>query len=430
MTLPSIDNDICQSWTQTDMQFYNALPQYFVKETTEYRKDWAVFDKYLGSIPWQANAGREMKAIIPERSPVLRQSANPNLLSERPLLDIPLVRERTAVSKPAWQDFQTVAFPFYPSFTDFLVHVQDSLKDLNRQVVIFEQMYYKTVMFNAAPYVYVAGVGLVNAPTSGTDPSTGKNDAWVAAQLASCNSTLNYAELMNALNKFTQQCGGTPYSGSGLPSGDSMPLSGKYGLVTPEEQFNAWVSDPWVLNNRMLSTNVVTAAQSGDPFGRFLVNFDPYPRRYRVAGALGSTATMEAPETVELDPDSPQYQRTFPNPLYADPASSQYTVSWLFGGMGGYKKLKVGPPPGDWRSVNPAMNWNGKAELTKDFLIPCTLNGVTSYEQNATRGRQIMGVASATVGMLGVNTFNVLPIIHKRPLNIIPTITGPISTGV
>lgn len=425
MTLPSIDQEICQSWTQTDVDQYNSLPYYLVKETSDFRKDWSVFGNLLDNIKWQQNMGDTLRAVMTERTPVLRQTAAPSLLSARPLVDVPFVRERIAETKPRWQDFQSVHFPFYPDFTDFLSHVQDSVRDMNRMVSIFEESYYKTYMFNQSPYVYLAGVGLAEAPVSDVDnASTGKSAAWLSAQAvalagAAGGGLLSYPEIMNALNKFTQICGGTPFEGSGLPGKDSTALQGSYCLITSDENFNWWTADPYVLNNRPIQMNVVNEKFYGDPFGRFKVRLEAYPRRYRATGA-DFTMSTEAPETTEMNNLRPDYQRTKPNPLYADPANSQYAVSWLIGGKA-YKKINVGPPPGDWTKVNPAMNWNGKAYLTKDFLIPCVdANDNTVYETN-NRGRWLRAQASVTCGMLGLNTFNVLPIIHKRPQFIIPS---------
>lgn len=425
MQLPAIDQDICGSWSQLDIDTYNTVPYYLVKATSEYRRDWSVFGNLLDNVNWKPNQGPLMKTVMTERSPVIRQTAYPELLSETPTVDIPLTRERTATGAPRWHDFETVPFNWYPEFNDFLPHVTDSLNDVNRQVMIYEEMFYKTYMWNMAPYVYVAGVGLVAAPQS--EDASAKSDAWLQALLNAIPNTgsgqLSYAEMFNALNLFEQQVGGTPYSGSGVPGKDSSPLTGKYGLVTSGEVYNSWAADPWVQVNRPLALNLISDAMYGDPWGRFVTKLEAYPRRFAVdAGA--ATITEYDPETVELNPDADDYGRTKPNPNYARPQVSQFAVSWLVGGKS-YSKIKAGPPPGDFTKIDPMMDWNGKAKIIKTMMVPCKNAAGETVQVFNERGRYLKGIATLNTGIIGNNKFNIMPIIHRRPQFIIPNLAGP-----
>lgn len=423
MNLPAIDQDVCGAWTQLDRDTYNTVPYYLMKATAEFRRDWSVFGNLLDSVAWKPNQGPLMKSVMTERSPVIRQTAYPQLLTEDPTTDIPITRERTATGKPRWHDFESVSFNWYPEFNDFLPHVMDALKDINRQVGIYEEMFYKTYMWNMAPYVYIAGYGLVAAPQA--EDATGKSAAWLQAQInrVGANGQLTYAEMFNALNKFEQEVGGTPYSGSGVPGKDSSPLTGKYGLVTASETYNSWAADPWVQVNRPLALNLISDAMYGDPWGRFVTKLEAYPRRF-ASTAGGATITEHAPETVQLNPDSDDFGRTYPNPNYASPAVSQYTLSWLIGGKA-YSKINVGPPPGDFTKMDPMMDWNGKARIIKSMLVPCTdANGNVVQKFNE-RGRYLKAIATLMTGIIGNNKFNVLPILHKRPQFIIPNLAGP-----
>ena len=98
MQLPAIDQNICGSWTQQNVDFYNRLPYYFQKGQAECRKQWATFSKLVNKVPWEPNMGDTMKRVMIEPSPVLRQDAFPNLLSQTPKTDIINVRERVALN--------------------------------------------------------------------------------------------------------------------------------------------------------------------------------------------------------------------------------------------------------------------------------------------------------------------------------------------
>lgn len=429
MNLPSIDQNLCNVWGQVAIGQYQTVPYYLVKATSEYRRDWSTWPNLLDSVPWKPNQGPEMRAVMTEPSPILRQTAYPELLTVEPTVDVPFTRERIAKGKVRWHDFQTPQWYFYNDFNDFLSHTQDGLKDINRQVLIYEEMFYQTYIWDLSPYVYIAGYGLVNAPTS--EDGTGKNAAWLQAQIAlldaqGANGTLSFASMANALNDFEQVMGGTPFEGSGIPGKDSGPLKGKYCVVTASETWNSWTADPWVLNQRPLNMNIVNEGYYGDPFGRFMVKLQAYPKRWSIDANFSPTAP--APQTVDLDPNSVTYQRTLPNPVYARATPgpggavadcSPITVSYVVGGAS-YSKINVGPPPGDWKRINPMMDWNGKAYLTKDFLIPCKdSNGNMQMKMND-RGRYLRAQATLTCGCIGKNPFNILPILHKRPNKIIP----------
>jgi len=428
MNLPAIDQNLCGSWTQININTYNTVPYYLQKATAEFRKDWPTFANLLGKRRWSQNQGPILRTVMTERSPMIRQTAYPQPLTVTPTVDVPVQRERTAETSPLWHDFSSVAFNWYPEFNDFLKHVKNAILDINRQIALYEETFYKTYMWDYAPYVYVvgdtSGEGIVAAPQS-TD-GTGKTTAWLQSMLnrVGGNGQLTFIEMSNILNKFQQVVGGTPYSGSDVPNKDSSPLTDKYCLVTSEEVYNSWAGDPWVLNNRPLALNILTEGFRGEPLGRFVTKLEKFPRRWAVTGEGATTITEHAPETVQLDSSRFDFGRTYPNPNYANPAVSQYCLSWVVGGNS-YETIEVGPPPGDFTSMDPMMNWNGKAQIIKAMMVPCTnADGSTTYEFNE-RGRYLKAIGTVILGMLGNNAFNVLPVIHKRPLFILPSQTVP-----
>lgn len=427
MQLPAIDQNICGSWTQQNVDFYNRLPYYFQKGQAECRKQWATFSKLVNKVPWEPNMGDTMKRVMIEPSPVLRQDAFPNLLSQTPKTDIINVRERVATGKPRWQDFQSPSFNWVPSFQDFMKgNIQPTMENITRQMSLFEESFLRTYIWSWSPYVYIAGYGLVAAPQADPDSTytTGKSTNWMQAQCALLagvpDGTLTFQEVFKALNVFEQEVGATPFSGSGLPSGDSQALNEKFALVTSTEVWNNFTNDPWLKENRPINMNIVSDAFKGDLFGRITTKMEYLPRRLKLDNDF--VPSIVAPQTVQLDPDRDDYGRTYPNPNYSkisniDGIGSQIEIGYLVGGNA-YSSIEVGPPPGDFTKNDPKMNWNGKPYLTKDFLVPCADSAGTISRDANSFGRYLRLQGTVNVGCVGDNKFNIMPIIYKRRVGI------------
>lgn len=429
MQLPAIDQNICAQWTQQANDLYNKLPYYFMEGQAQYRKWWATWPKLLGSVAWKPNMGDTMRTVVAEPTPVMRQQAFPELLNTTPLTDVVNYRERKLDSKPRWQDFVSPHFNWLPEFQDFMKHIDRTVENINKQTIMFENIFYRTQIWHRSPYVYIAGVGLVDAPTGeGNSAGTsGKTNAWIGGQLASLagatDGSLSLAELFKALNAFEQEIGATPYEGSGTPGADSSPLNERYALVQSGESWNNFFNDPWIKENRPLGMNIVTDNFKGDLFGRIRSKIEKYP--FNIKADANFVPSFPVPELIEEDPNREDFGRTKPNPDYSKPSNSPYAVAWLLGG-GSYDMIEVGPPPSEFTRNLPLgefskMNWNGKAQLTKNFLVPCSPTGgggnTINYDTNSF-GRYLRAQATVTVGCRQTNPQNVLPIIYKRRIGI------------
>lgn len=419
MQLPAIDQNLCGDWTEDNRADYATLPYFLELAKTQYRQRFATWRKLLPtSRPWPKGQSDTMKVVLIEPTPVLRQFAEPNLISVTPKMDIVSVRERTTTAQLVWQDFQSPTFNWQASFDTFMKgHVTPTMDNINKQVMLFEEFFYRGLIWNFSPYVYIAGVGVIDAP-QGTTAATGKTDAWVQAALTQLAGVANggylsFKEIYTAKSAFEEDLGATPYEGSGTPGGDSGPLNEKFCLVQSSESWNANIDDPWLKENRPLNMNVVNGAYKGDYFGNVTSKIERYPIRIQVDDNFAPT--YNAPETQELNPDSASYGRTLPNPLYSKLANSPFEVSFLVGGQA-YDRIDPGSPPADFAKPQDgrAMDWSGQTYITKDFLVPCqTAAGATFYDTNS-RGRYLRLQASWTGGIIGTNAFNVLPILHKR----------------
>jgi len=438
MQIPAIDQNVCGQWTEQDQNFYNKLPAWFVAAETQYRKYFSCWPKVLtGRFPWKQNVGDIITSIIPEPTPVLRQIPTPrNIADGLPLTDVINYRERTAQTQPAWQDFMSPTFYFKPEFSDFMSHVDRTKNNIMDQIVVFEDQYYRTQVFAKSPYMWIAGVGLVDAPTaqlnSTMDAANSKNTAWLQAQIATLMGTdtglLSFEEIFKILNAAEQEIGMTPYEGSTNPkNGAPTPLSEKYCLVISPENWNNFINDPWVKENRPLNMNIVTDGFRGDIFGRATCKIEKYPLRMQIDANY--SPTFAAPEVTELNSAREDYNRTKPNPLYSKIAISGETgatggspigVAFLVGGPN-CDIMDVGPPPSAFTKTLPAaieMNWNGKVFMNKNIAIPCKTTGGDTFIDVNSFGRYLRLQATSSVGVRPLNPQNILPILYKRRVGV------------
>jgi hypothetical protein len=430
MQLPAIDQNICGAWTEQEQNLYNKLPFYLVQAQVLYRKHWTVWSKLLDSVPWKPNQGDTMRRVGTEPTPILRQEAHPERINTVAKVDVVAVRERKVDAFVHWQKFVSPHFNFVPDFQDFMKHIDDNMENLNKMTTVYEDVFYRTRLFNRAPYVYVAGVGLVAAPTGdGTSTGTsGKTWAWLQnaafIPLLGAGDTagfLTFEEVFKAMNLAETEVGMTPFEGSGLPGGDSSPLNQRFALVQSPESWSNFVNDPWLKENRPIQMNIVTEGFRGDLWGKLRSRQERFALRWRL-DANAAVVDLPAPETIEEGADRDDLNRTKPNPLYTRVTNCPIEVAFLVGGKAG-EYIDVGPPPNAFtrdteQGAATKMNWNGKAYLTKDFLVPCKdQDGNTQMDSNSW-GEYIRAQASLTMGMSPMNAFNILPVIYKRRIGV------------
>lgn len=421
--IPSIDQVLCNVWPEIPQDLYQKYNYYLVKAETEKRKWKQTWTNLITeTVPWTPNMGSVMRAVIVEDAPIIRAEARPRYITSDPLEDIFMTQERIAESRLQWQDFSTPHFQFVPAFQDFMKgHLIPTRKTLERQIMVFEDLFYRTYAWDYSPYLYIAGGGLVDAPAgvtaSGAALSSAKTAAWLQAQIATQPEYLTYQELFNAAAVFAEEVGATPYQGDALPQGDNMILDQKFVLLCSNEVWMQFTNDPWVKENRPLNMNIVNSAFKGPLFDTVVGRIELNPKRFKVDANFVPTETV--PETRDVNPNSPEYNRTKPNSEYKRVDSSPYEIAWLIGGNN-YKRVNSGPPPEFFAGPtnDPAklagMTWNGQVYPTRNFLIPCKdSDGTVQYKAND-RGRYIKWQGTLSLGCLPINPFNVLPILLKR----------------
>ena len=64
------------------------------------------------------------------------------------------------------------------------------------------------------------------------------------------------------------------------------------------------------------------------------------------------------------------------------------------------------------------MDWNGKIQMTKNFLVPCVDSAGNVQMDTNSWGENLRLQAEAVMGIVGFNKFNVMPIFYRRKVRI------------
>jgi hypothetical protein len=422
-SMPAIDANVIGDWTENQVTLYQSMPYYLAKVQADMKTTFPTFSKLTKKRKWQQNKGPILRGVRTNPSPHMRQFFNPQLVTQNPNTDVMNVRESTMEAQVRWHDFESPIFNWYPSFNDFMDHIDDNGKDIMEKIERANEVFLRGFMFHMAPFaLIVQNDGTVKkveaAPYwngSGSfdgGVAQGKTAAWLgdAANLPTGPLSMTAIEMAMTIAETDWRI--PFFQGSELPK-DDQPLDGKFLWIMDSEPWNRLVFDPFVQGNRTLDFNIVTNGYRGSFFGRATTRLEDMPLRYGVAGA---SASFAAPEIRIADGEEGAGE-TVPNTVYTDPAQSQYAVAWLCGKMA-YESIDVGPPPSQFTSDSfpnaPKMDWNAQVRLTKNFLLKQIDSiGAVTWQAN-TYGKYLKFISEATFGILGINRRNVIPVLYQR----------------
>lgn len=430
--VPSVDNPFAAHWSPQDISLYNHQDFYFAKADGMQRKYWPTLAPLFGSLKWEENKGRQMKTVITEPSPIIRQVTVPSNLRTAPKTDVINVRERTFITEPFWHDFESPHMDWYPDFTDYLSHITDIRDNILKQMRVFEDMFLRSFMLGYADNVYICGHGFVSAAsgplTLGTTVATGtpfgadssKPPGWWQVQLPKCKRHLTFQDIFSALHGGVEDFGMTPFEGE--ETGPNAPLNERFCIVTDSGTYTQLVDDPWLKENRPLNMNIVTEKFRGDIFGMARIKLEKYGLRLKcIDGEDDFVPYLPPCETYETNANAPDYNRTKPHSYYARP---DYKISWLIGGRFA-DAIKLGAPPAAWVKGYPQgfadMKWNGEVYTTKNFLLYDSSDNpiANSY------GRKLRMQGTGNFGARLINRHNVIPIIHLPRIGELQTALAP-----
>ena len=435
----AINQNICGSWSVQDVDAFEKLPYWLAKRDARYRKEKTVWPSLFPKAPWRPNMGDTMRVITVEEAPILRQTAYPTRLSAQPSVDVIDFGERANTSVLWRKRFTSPVMTFLPAFQDFITNkVAPTQKSLARTMMFYEEQFIRTWLWQFSPYVYVAGYGLLAADTpssaSAFAASAGKTSSWILNTLwpllqASPDPYLSMSNLFKCHSMAKNEIGMIPYEGSELQEGMSTALGGKYVFVTQDPVWDAFTYDPWVLDNRVQNMDIVNDMFKGDIFGKIRGRIEDKGMRILITDGedgdpleSGDTIEWPAPEKLEDDADDPNYKRRRPAPRYT--TSAQIYISWLVGGGDSYKLLSVGGVPSPFNRDNGSghpMDWNGRIYLNSNLLTKCTDSDDAEQWDTNSWNEYVRLQAQAVYGMIGLDHFNILPIVHRAPTLELPT---------
>lgn len=416
--MPAINEAACQSWTEQDRAMYEALPYYFVKQEIQYRKQWNLWDSFLDKRPWQQNMGPIMRGVIVERSPHLRQTAYPSAICNIPTVDKVVINERVNQAIIYRHRFQSDAFDFCMDFRSFVKdHIDPTVKDMNEKVLRFGDVFYRTMLLECAPYMYICGKTDGTSPMTAVvqmDSSTGtsvKTAAMLAAHAALCGDNLSFLNINDAGTVAEEDLQVMPFQGNGAAA-DNEGLNDKHVIVCSSEAWGQFVFDPWFLEKRPINLDIVFQRFKGNLWGKYTCKIEKFPLR------MTTTGTFPAPETVEMNPNAMNYGQTIPNPDYTSITNCPYEFAW-FVGAPGYEILEVGPPPKQFASNGMPdgfgkMQWNGEVFLSKNILVPCVDAAGNIIQQTNVYGEKLQAFCQATYGIMPRDRRQVIPIMFRR----------------
>lgn len=401
-------SDLAQRFDVQNQAQFSKYSVYFVLNQIKFVRHWSIFGDLYATKDWKENMGPTMQGVRVEPTPITRAFFRPQAVTARANKDVFDQRENQERASVFWHKFESKLIYFLRNWQDFIKdQIKPAMADIDRQIVVANEIFNRTVMWDRAPYVYVCGVGMVAAPHSGPPDytATPKSADWIAGQLASVDvDGLTAASLHNAYLAATEDLGVLPFNGSasGEPKENDI-LQGNYVLVTDREAYGQIIWDPAYERLRSQNDNHLTGKFKGPLFGNLLCRAEQYPIRFKADGSAPQPETFS-----EITGD------TYPNPEYTGLDSGLYGVAWLLGAEA-YNTVKIGPPPEAFRGGASAkqvkgMNWNGKTYLTDNILLKDSSN---NYDTNS-YGEYLRGQGTLVMGSLPARPRNAIPILYRR----------------
>lgn len=399
-----------------DVNKFNKLPFYLVKNEVTLFPEWNIYDQLLGDISWTPNMGDTMKGVRPEPSPLGRTLFYPNLISVDPKKDVFEVGETTETMQLRWHDYSSKMFSFLPSWQDFRENqLGFNHKDVVRQVQFGNNIFTRTVIYDKSPNVIVSGLAANNGLIVGAPTATGNNaqnaansktaDWVVGAIIPKIGSNLSYRCVKMAATILTEDIGAPFFEGAKNMPKPNEALKGKFVLIGSNEAWMQYDDDPDILAKKALTVDLVNNDFQGTlANGRVIYKVDRFPLRF------GADGVFIAPQIVEQGTG-----KTRPNPLYV---SALYEVAILMG-ADSYRTVKVGPPPKDFSGMSKdkfyKMRWNGEIRLTDQFTIQrgSIASGDLTFDLNDD-GRFLKLKGTVVHGILAGEVYNAIPIFFKR----------------
>ena len=404
-----------------DIEKFNRLPFYLVKNEVELFPQWNIWDQLFGDVPWQTSMGDTMKGVRPEPSPVGRTLFYPvEVVAGDPKKDVFENLETTETAKVKWHQYESKMFSFIPTWRDFRDNqLNFNHKDIVRQIQVGNNSFVRTVVWDKSPVVYIAGYGPLAAPVgdgnAAQTAANSKSAAWLIGDvIPRIKSNLSLRVCQNAATIMSEDLDAPFFEGAKNMPVPNEGLKGKYVLLGSTED---WLQFPWdTSTNALKSINLDLLFQGfrGSLFDMMTFKFDRFPLRFATDGLFAQPQLTQA----GTNKTRPSKNYTSIDNTFGATNPAQFGVAFLIGAAG-YRTVKVGPPPRDFTGLSAdkfyKMRWNGELRLTDQFtIIRGTIAGGDYDVQLNDDGRFLKLKGTCTHGILPAEVYNVMPIIYKR----------------
>lgn len=425
VAMPAIDQTLVTSWNEVEQNYYNSYPAYLAAFDVQHRKTYATHSKLVGKKKWTRNMGPIMRGVRKEPSPHVRQQATPTELSAVAKKDILDVAEVTIETTLKHHKFESRVIPFYPVFNDFLTdHLSAISKDIVEKRQRYEDLFCRTAIFHMASQVFVcnkAGAEVVDAPMwdgksmsaipDGSASPVAKTQGWRQSVIAQVGNpgNLSIANCFLADSYLREDVRAVAWSdGANVMPADNSAMGGKNVLVLSNEAYNQFRFDPFLLDNRRLDLDIVQHGFKGSIGDNITCKIEDLPLRMAADGSFPS------PETRVVVGGYNNGESVLSS-AYKD---APYEWAFMYA-ADGYSSLEVGPPPdgfvgGSIPKGFADMFWNGEVKFTKLFNIPYLDENNVAYQEFNTYGEHMKAICHVSMGILGTQRRNVVPILFKR----------------
>lgn len=417
--------------TVEDVNRFNQLPFYLVRNEINYFSKKSIFDQLYGDIDWQENMGNIMKGVTPQRSPNGRAFFFPNAITTVPNKDIYQVTESVEQAQVFVHNYESYQFNFLPSFAAFWRnYLQFANKDIVGKIALSNNQFIETNMWQNSPYVYMCGTGLLSGVPVGTmnsalNAANSKTAAWLVGSVLDANngvkSNLTLRDAYRAIMNLSEDLAAPVFEGTKNMPKDNEGLMGRYVFLISNETWLNWRFDPDVLNKLQglapCDLNLLFQDFKGLLFGTTTCKINPYPIRFNTADVVDQNNTVLYAKGTPIAPEifDNVDNKWKPNPYYTSLISAPFEISWALGADRA-KTIKVGPPPKEFATTSmPAskfysLKWNGEVRLTDQVLITMA-DGSTQLN---VYGEQLKFISKLTHGYLEGERRHAFPIIHRR----------------
>lgn len=413
------------AWEEQDVNLFASYPFFIAANQAQRIQNYQIWDKLTGEIPWQKNMGLTVKGVSVEPSPISRQFPFPQPIGSMPLKDVISQRERVETETIYRHNFESPLIRFLPSFKDWRANQMDpAVKDINEQIVVYPDQFYRRKIWEKSPVVYVCGKEgeLTESPTgemnSAMTATGSKNIGWLQATLPTVASdekgTLSLRQVYRAFQVFSSDIDAPPFEGAANMPKDGMGIPGKYCLVASTDATAFWIDDPYLKDFKPQDLDTPHDGFYGDLFGHIRIKYERWPLRFYVGP--NSSITVPAPQVYVADPNAYNYGETVPNPEYLN---AQYEVAWLCGAQA-YRTIRVGAPPAEFASGKMSakkfnsLDWNGKARIIDNVLVQALDSAGNVVLDTNKYGEVLQIIADAVMGILPLNRRYIMPIIFRR----------------